>query len=121
MAASLDVSNGISDGIKILGELQADNLITNSEMKDYLGYFGDITDLNGTFRTSVRTIHNSGQTGKAAYLNAAIVFTDAAGKAETLRALYISNPKATAKAETVLKSVHLALTGIQTAINKAKG
>jgi hypothetical protein len=121
MAASLDVSNGVNDGLTVLSELRKGNLITQAEVADYAGYLGSLTTLNGTFRTSVRQIHASGQTGKAAYLAAAQVFVSNANSPQVLTALHVSNPAAQAKVETFMRAIATAITGIQTAINAAKG
>lgn len=121
MAASLDVSNGVSDGIQVLGTLKTDNLMTADEVASYAGYLGSLTTLNGTFRASVKQIHASGQTGKAAYISAASTFITNANNPQLLAALHVSNPQAQAKVQTFMTAIKTALDGIQTAINSAKG
>jgi outer membrane murein-binding lipoprotein Lpp len=121
MAASLDVSNGVSDGISAIGQLKKDNLITQAEVASYVGYLGDIGTLNGTFRTSVKQIHASGATGKAAYISAASTFVTNANNSQLLAALHVDSPAAQAKVQTFMAAIKTALDGIQTAINTAKG
>ena len=121
MAASSDVSNVVADAISITSQLQADNLITNQEVAGIASYLGSITTLNQTFRNSVKQIHSSGVTGKAQYLAAAQTFVTNATNTETLQALRIVNPAAQKKVQIFVRAINTALTGIQTAINQAKG
>jgi len=121
MAASLDVSNVVSDGLVVLTELKKDVLITQPEVATFAGYLGSVTTLNGTFRTSVKAIHASGTSGKAAYIAAAQVFVTAADDPKVLAAVHVSNPAAQAKVDNIVKGIQTALTGIQTAINSASG
>jgi hypothetical protein len=121
MAASLDVSNGVNDGLKVIAQLRQDGLITQAELADYAGYLGSVTTLNGTFRTSVKQVHAGGATTKAAYVAAADTFVTNANNPAILAALHIANPQAQAKVQTFMTAIKTALDGIQTAINAAKG
>ena len=121
MKASLDVSNAVSDGIKVLGQLNQDGLINKTELADYAGYLGSVTTANQKFRQDIRVIHSSKVTGKAEYLSAASTFASSASDPQLLAALHVVNPKAQAKVQTVVQSIQTVLAGIQTAINLAKG
>lgn len=121
MQASLNVSNGVGDGLTVLAELQKDALVSAPEVVSIAGYLGNLTTLNTSFRNSARQIHASGQTGKAAYLAAAQTLVTNANSAEVLAAVRVSNPAAQAKVQTFLLTIKSALDGIQLEINKAKG
>jgi hypothetical protein len=122
MAASLDISNGVNDGLTVITQLQQDKLITQAEMAKVATYLGNLTTLNGKFRTTVKSIHSANASSiKAAYIPAAEAFVTAASDPATLAALHVVNPAAEAKIQAVLTAINTALNGIQLAINSAKG
>ena len=122
MAASLDISNGVNDGLTVITQLEQDKLITQIETAKLATYLGNVTTLNGTFRTAVRSIHSANASStKAAYIPAAQAFVTAASDPQTLAALHVVNPTADAKVQAVLTAINTALNGIQLAINSAKG
>ena len=121
MKASLDVSNAISDGVKVIGTLQQDKLVSTPEAIDLLGYLNTLTTLNQKFRQDVRVIHNSGAKGKVAYIEAASTFAASANDPQLLTALHVVNPKAQAMVQAIVAAIQTTLTAIQTAINAAKG
>lgn len=121
MAASLDVSNVVGDGVTILSELKKDGLLTQPEIVRFSGYLSSVTTLNGTFRADVKQLHATGAVGKAAYIAAAQTFINNANDPTVLAAVHVSNPAAQAKVANVVKAIQTALDGIQTAINSASG
>jgi hypothetical protein len=122
MAASLDVSNGVNDGITVIGQLETDSLITRAEGAKIAGYLGNLTVLNGKFRTTVRSIHTANPVAtKAAYIPAAQAFVSAANDPTLLAALHVVNPVAEQRVQAFLTAINTALNGIQLAINQAKG
>lgn len=121
MKASLDVSNGVSDGIKLLADLNQAGTLSKSEVADFAGYLGDLTVLNQKFRQDVQALHTNGHSGKIQYLNAAQIFVAGAKDPKLFNALHIVNPKSQQQMMVWLQTFQLVLDGIQTAINAAKG
>lgn len=122
MAASLDVSNGVNDGITVITQLEQDKLITPQEGASVAVYLGNMTVLNGKFRVAVKSIHAANPTAtKAQYIPAAQAFVQAANDPTFLSAIHIKDPIAQAKVQTFLTAINTALNGIQLAINSAKG
>lgn len=121
MAASLDISNGVNDALTTLTALRQSDLITQAEMAQYATYLGNLTTLNGVFRTSVKTIHSNAAAPKSAYIAAASTFVVNANNPTVLAALHVVNPQAQAKVQTFMLAISTALNGIQVAISQAKG
>lgn len=120
MKASLDVSNAVSDGIKVVATLQTDKVINAKEEADILGYLSSITTLNQKFRQDVRAVHSQSGT-KTDYLSAANIFVLSASDPQLLAAVHVVNPKAQARVQLIVNAITTALEGIQAAINNAKG
>src|SRR5271155_622713 len=69
MAASLDVSNGVNDGLTVITTLETDKLITGAEVTKVAGYLNNLTVLNRKFRAHVRAVHTANPAAtKAAYI-----------------------------------------------------
>ena len=122
MQASLDVSNGVNDGITVVTQLEQDKLITQQETAAIAKYLGNLTVLNGKFRTSVKAVHSANPAStKAAYIPLAEAFVTSANDPTFLSAVHVVNPAAQAKVQAFLTAINTALNGIQLAINAAKG
>ena len=122
MKASLDVSNGVNDGITVITQLEQDKLITQQETASIAKYLGNLTVLNGKFRTEVKAVHTANPAStKAAYIPLAEAFVAGANDPAFLSAVHVVNPAAQAKVQAFLTAISTALNGIQLAINAAKG
>lgn len=122
MAASLDISNGVNDGLTVITQLQQDKLLTQTEVSSIANYLSILTTLNGQFRTTVKSIHSANASStKAAYIPAAQAFVTAASNPQVLSAIHVVNPIAQAKVQAFMTAINTALNGIQLAINSAKG
>ena len=122
MQASLNISNGVNDGITAITQLVQDKLITPQETAAIAGYLGNLTVLNGKFRTSCKSVHAANPASpKAAYIPLAEAFVTAANDPTFLNAVHVVNPTAQEKVQAVLTGINTALNGIQLAINAAKG
>lgn len=113
MAGSKDVSDAISAAIPIVHEMQVDNLLSVPLQNEVLEYLAKATMANQSFRASVKQIHSSGNTGTAAYLNAAEVFLNAV-QSQT----FVNVP---VKLQPYLRAVYTAIHGIEVAVSNAKG
>lgn len=122
MQASLDVSNGVNDGITVVTQLEQDKLITQQETAAIAKYLGNLTVLNGKFRTEAKAVHTANPaSAKAAYIPLAEAFVTSANDPTFLSAVHVVNPAAQAKVQAFLTAINTALNGIQLAINAAKG
>jgi hypothetical protein len=113
MAGSKDVSDAVSSAIPIVHQLQVDNLISQTQQNDVLGYLTKVTLANQDFRQTVKQLHSSIGTGPAPYLNAADVFLKAVQN-QTI----VNVP---AKLQPYLNAVDAAIRGIEIAVSNAKG
>jgi hypothetical protein len=122
MRMSAKVSDGVSEGIKLVGQLFDQNSISREEKNGIAGYLADITNGNTKFRTTVATIHSqNAQAGKAQYIAAADVFLQLAGDPTTLSVLHVKDANAQAKVTLWANTFKVTLDGISAAISSAKG
>lgn len=113
IAGSSDVSQAVSSAIKITASYYSAGTFNDAQKATAARYFTIVTDCNMTFRKSVTDVHNSGQTGAAAFLPIAEGFVSCVKNSAPV----VNDPKVS----NVLKAVDTAINGISLAISNAKG
>lgn len=123
-----DLTKGVSTGINVVAELQRDGLISTEERNGVLRSLDKLTDLNGVYKTQVRSIHAAELACAASkcdksteYIQAAQSLISAAKDPAVLGAFHVSNIKAQAKVTAFVNSINLVLDGAVLAIQKVKG
>lgn len=122
MRMSAKVSDGVAEGIKLVGELFDQKVISLDEKNGIAGYLADITNGNGKFRNTVATIHSQNvNAGKAQYIAAADVLLQLAGDPTTLAVFHVKDANAQSQITLWTNTFKTTLDGISAAISSAKG
>lgn len=122
MRTSAKISDSITDGGKLVGELFDQGQITREEKNDLAGYFIDLTHFNQQFRDTANKIHTTNvNAGKADYIAAADIFLQKAGDPTTLQIFHVKNAAAQGRIQVFAQSFKTALDAVTLAISKAKG
>jgi len=112
IAGSDDVSQAVHSAIAITASYYSNGTFNDAQKATAAKYYTIVTDCNMTFRKSVTGVHNSGQTGAAAFLPIADGFVVCVRNSAPV----VADPKVA----NVLKAVDTAIEGISLAVASAK-
>lgn len=110
---SSDVSQAVSSAIKITASYYSAGTFSDAQKAEAAKYFTIVTDCNLSFRKAATDVHNTGQTGAAAFLPIADSFVACVKNSAPV--------SADAKVANVLKAVDTAISGVSLAVSSAKG